>query len=60
MVITKDRLQHILDDLPDSVEVEIVVDKILLSAKVQDAQEQIANGNFLTEDELDKEIDSWQ
>ena len=60
MVITKDRLQHILDDLPDSVEVEIVVDKILLLAKVQDAQEQIANGNFLTEDELDKEIDSWQ
>ena len=37
MVITKDKLQHILDTMPDKIEVEEVFDKILLSAKIEQA-----------------------
>jgi hypothetical protein len=37
MVITKDKLQHILDSMPDKIEVEEVFDKILLSAKIEQA-----------------------
>jgi hypothetical protein len=37
MVITKDKLQHIVDTMPEKVDVEEVFDKILLSAKVEQA-----------------------
>ena len=37
MEITKDELQHILDRLPDRVDIEEVFDKILLSAKIEQA-----------------------
>jgi hypothetical protein len=37
MVITKDKLQDILDTMPEKVDVEVVFDKILLSAKIERA-----------------------
>ena len=37
MVITKDKLQDILDTMPEKVDVEEVFDKILLSAKIERA-----------------------
>lgn len=60
MVITKDKLQDIIDHLPQEVEVEEVVDKILILAKVKLAQGQVKKGEYLTEEELDREIDSWE
>ncbi len=37
MVITKDKLQYILNNMPDKIDVEEVFDKILLSAKIEQA-----------------------
>ncbi|MDB5157845.1 MAG: hypothetical protein JWR50_2552 [Mucilaginibacter sp.] len=37
MVITKDKLQHILDEMPEKMDIEEVFDKILLSAKIEQA-----------------------
>ncbi|MDB5032150.1 hypothetical protein [Mucilaginibacter sp.] len=37
MVITKDKLQDILNNMPDKMDIEEVFDKILLSAKVEQA-----------------------
>lgn len=37
MVISKDQLQHIVDGIPDQVDVAVVFDKILLMAKVEQA-----------------------
>ncbi|MEO6976989.1 MAG: hypothetical protein ABI113_01380 [Mucilaginibacter sp.] len=37
MVITKDRLQNIVDKLPEEADVEEVFDKILISAKIEQA-----------------------
>ena len=37
MVITKDKLQHILNDMPDKMDIEEVFDKILISAKIEQA-----------------------
>jgi len=37
MVITKDKLQDILNNMPEKVDVEEVFDKILLSAKIEQA-----------------------
>jgi hypothetical protein len=37
MVITKDKIQYILNNMPDKIDVEEVFDKILLSAKIEQA-----------------------
>jgi len=37
MLITKDKLQHILDEMPEKMDIEEVFDKILLSAKIEQA-----------------------
>jgi predicted transcriptional regulator len=34
-------------------------EEAILLKKIEIALEQLKNGEFLTEDELDKEIDSW-
>lgn len=60
MVITKDRLQYIVDGLPQSIDIQIVVDELILLDKTEKARQQIKEGKYLTEDEMDKEIDSWQ
>jgi len=59
MVITKGELQHILDTMPDKVDVEEVFDKILISAKIEKALDQLDKGQFLTSEQLDEEIEKW-
>jgi hypothetical protein len=44
MVITKGELQHILDTMPDKIDVEEVFDKILLSAKIEQALDESKQG----------------
>ena len=44
MVIKKDEIQHILDDMPDNVDIEEVFDRILISAKIEAAIEQSEQG----------------
>jgi len=44
MLTTKDELQHILDTMPDKVDVEEVFDKILISAKIEQALHESEQG----------------
>jgi hypothetical protein len=44
MVITKGELQHILDKMPDTIDVEEVFDKILISAKIEQALQESEQG----------------
>lgn len=44
MVITKDKLQDILDKMPEKIEVEDVFDKILLSAKIEQGLAELERG----------------
>ena len=60
MIITKDELQHIVNAMPEKADVEEVFDQILLSAKIEQALDQLANGQFLTSEQLDEEIKKWQ
>jgi hypothetical protein len=48
MVITKDELQHIVDTMPEKADIEDVFDKILFSAKIEQALDELSKGQFLT------------
>jgi len=39
--------------------VDDLVGKIILLQKIEKAKEQVRNGDFLTEEEMDDEIRSW-
>ena len=44
MVITKGELQHIVDTMPDEADVEDVFDKIMISAKIEQALQESEEG----------------
>jgi hypothetical protein len=60
MIITKDELQHIVDAMPEKADVEEVFDQILISAKIEQALDQLSKGQYLTSEQLDEEIKKWQ
>ena len=59
MQITKEALQKIVDNLPDNTEVNDLIDKILLTAKLDKAFEELKEGKGLSEQELEIEMDKW-
>ena len=59
MQITKEALQNIVNHLPENTEVQAVIDKILLTAKLDKAFEELKEGNGISEKELEKELDKW-
>jgi len=59
MIITKYELQHIVDTMPEKINIEEVFDQILLSAKIDQALDQLCKGQFLTSEQLDDEIKKW-
>ena len=59
MQITKEALQNIVNHLPENTEVQAVIDKILLTAKLDKAFEELKEGNGISEKELEKEMDKW-
>ena len=60
MVITKDALIKIAADVSDEIDVEEVFDKILISAKIEQALDQLEKGEYLTSEELDEGIKKWE
>ena len=59
MQITKEALQNIVNHLPENAEVQAVIDRILLTAKLDKAFEELKEGNGISEKELEKEMDEW-
>lgn len=59
MQITKEALQNIVNHLPENAEVQAVIEKILLTAKLDKAFEELKEGNGISEKELEKEMDEW-
>jgi len=60
MEITKDALINIASNVKDKIDIEEVFDKILISAKIDEALDQLENGKYLTSEELDEEIKKWE
>jgi hypothetical protein len=59
LYITKQNVQEILDKYPDIINVEDFINEVILIAKIETAQEQFANGEYLTSKELDDEMKKW-
>ena len=59
LTIEKEKLREILADFPEKVDLEDFINQIIIVGKIEKAREQFENGEYLTEEELDKEIKKW-
>ena len=58
-MLNKEKVKELVDHMPETFSVDDIVEEIILLQKIEIARKQIKDGEFLTEDELDKEIDQW-
>jgi guanylate kinase len=59
LVIEKEKVQELLNSAPDNIIIDDFIDKIIISAKLEKALDQLANGQFMTSEQLDEEIKKW-
>ncbi|MDB5153268.1 MAG: hypothetical protein JWR54_2019 [Mucilaginibacter sp.] len=59
MQLSKENLQHFVNNMPEKIDVLELFDKLLLMAKIEQSNHQKPLNNYQREDELDKEIDLW-
>jgi len=58
-MLTKDKVKELVDHMPDTFSVDDIVGEIILLQKIEIARKQVQDGDFLTEEELDEEINQW-
>lgn len=58
-MLTRDKVHQLVDHMPENFSADDIIQEIILLQKIEIAEQQIANGEYLTEEEMDKEIDSW-
>ena len=58
-MLTKDKVKALVEHMPDTFSVDDIVEEIILLQKIERARQQVRDGHFLTEEEFDKEVDSW-
>ena len=46
--------------MPDTFSVDDLVEEVVLLQKIEIARKQVQAGEFLTEEELDREIEGWE
>jgi predicted transcriptional regulator len=59
-MLTKEKMHDLIDHLPENFSIDDLIDKIIITNKIQIALEQIERGEYLTEEELDEEVKKWQ
>jgi len=59
MQLSKDNLQHFVNNMPEKIDVLELFDKLLLMAKIEQSTQQEKLHIFQHEEELEKEIDLW-
>ncbi|MBB5396273.1 hypothetical protein [Mucilaginibacter sp. AK015] len=58
-MLTKDKVKELVDHMPDTFSVDDLIEQIIILQKIEIARKQIETGEFLTEEELDAEIEKW-
>lgn len=59
MQLSKDNLQHFVNNMPEKIDVLELFDKLLLMAKIENSTQQEKAQTHVHEEELEKEIDLW-
>lgn len=59
MEITKDAMQHIVNHMLPKTDVALIIDKILLMAKMDHAFQELEDGKGISDEKLEEEMNEW-
>ncbi|HCN84764.1 MAG TPA: hypothetical protein DIT07_14275 [Sphingobacteriaceae bacterium] len=59
-MLAKDKVQTLIDKMPENFDADYLIEQIILLQKIEIARSQISNGEFLSDEDLDTEIASWK
>lgn len=59
-MITKERLYKQIESFPDQINIEELIEKLLLIAKIENRIEESDNDDSISDGELETEIKQWQ
>jgi hypothetical protein len=57
--VQKQAIQHVLDELPDDVDVEVLLDRIIFLEKIEEAEKRLAAGQGVSHDDARRRFESW-
>ncbi len=58
-MLTKTRLKKEIEKFPEKFTIDELIEKLILIEKIQEGEKQSENGEVISENELDKEIEKW-
>jgi predicted transcriptional regulator len=58
-MLTKIKLKEQIDKMPEDFSIDELIEKLILIEKIESGNKQSENGEVITEDELENEIERW-
>ncbi|RYE28290.1 MAG: hypothetical protein EOP42_17310 [Sphingobacteriaceae bacterium] len=58
-MLTKAKVQELVNHMPDTFSIDDLVEKVILLQKIEQAKQQIKDGEFYEWEDVKKEMDSW-
>jgi len=55
----KEKIQQVVGELPDEVDVDTLVEKLYLLEKIETAERQLANGEGISHEDAKKQLAKW-
>ena len=58
-MLTKARIKEQIDKLPEEFSLDELIESLILIEKIESGNKQSENGEVISEEELDNEIEKW-
>ena len=58
-MLTKAKLREQIENFPDKLSIDDLIEKLILTEKIETGNKQSENGEVISESELENEIEKW-
>ena len=58
-MITKEKIQKTIQNLPDNSEIELVIEKLILHDKIEQGIKDVNEGNVFSGEEIREKLGKW-
>lgn len=58
-MITKEKIQKTIQNLPDNPEIELVIEKLILLDKIEQGIKDVNEGNVFSGEEVREKLEKW-
>jgi len=55
----KERILEVVEALPENVDVDALIERLYLMRRLEEAEEELANGRVLEHEEVERRMEKW-